>query len=305
MAEPLQQGLAKVTNRVSRFPRTENGDTSRSKRHLDELETVVRGTKQSVQRLQKRQATPEVFTPFSKEVASPWRDYQKSFKLNQAGNCLVVHAKNATFEEGILKEIRSYGKEKMSNVISYSHKNLVKLRRAFYDDEAIFLLYEMMDVTLAQIFNSPLGRLQLYEVAAFSQEILRGIEYIHNCLKISHGDITSESILLSVSGAIKIANLGASMLQKSGSSVLQEDLKSMGKIIIECLEPATFLKQESSLKSKSWESDIVDFIESTKSKSAQFLLQHDFLKLSPGPSCLKPYIRMAREVGAKEVEMVI
>lgn len=63
------------------------------------------------------------------------------------------------------------------------------------------------------------------------------------------------------------------MLQKSGSSDVQEDLKDVGKIILECLEPATFLKQESSLKSKSWEADIVDFVESTKCKSAQFLLQ--------------------------------
>jgi tRNA1(Val) A37 N6-methylase TrmN6 len=63
------------------------------------------------------------------------------------------------------------------------------------------------------------------------------------------------------------------MLQKSGSREVQEDLKDMGKIILECLEPATFLKQESSLKSKSWESDIVEFVESTKRKSAQFLLQ--------------------------------
>jgi serine/threonine protein kinase len=204
MAESSQQGVAKVTNRVSRFPRTENGDTPRIKRPLDELDTVVRGTKQSVQRLQKRQATPEVPTPFSKEVASPWQDYQKSFRLNQAGYGLVVHAKNATFAEGILKEIRGYGKEKLSNVTSYSHKNLVKLQRAFYDDGSIFVLYEMMDVTLAQIFSSPLGRLQLYEVAAFSQDILTGIDHIHNCLKITHGDLTSDSILLSVSGAIKI-----------------------------------------------------------------------------------------------------
>lgn len=204
MAESSQEGVTKVNNRVSRFPRTENGDTHRTKRALDELDTVVRGTKQSVQRLQKRQATPGVSTSFSKEVASPWQDYQKSFKLNQAGYGLVVHAKNATFAEGILKEIRGHGKEKLSSVTSYSHKNLVRLQRAFHDDGAVYFLYEMMDVTLAQIFSSPLGRLQLYEVAAFSQEILSGIEYIHNRLKIIHGNLTSDSILLSVSGAVKI-----------------------------------------------------------------------------------------------------
>jgi serine/threonine protein kinase len=204
MADSSQQGVIRGTNRVSRFPRTENSDTPRNKRPLDELNTVVRDTKQSVQRLRKRQATPDVSKPFSKEVASPWQDYQKSFKLNQAGYGLVVHAKNATFAEGVLKEIRGYGKEKLSKITSYSHKNLVKLQKAFYDDGTVFLLYEMMDVTLAQIFSSPLGRLQLYEVAAFSQEILTGIDYIHNGLEITHGDLTSDSILMSVSGAIKI-----------------------------------------------------------------------------------------------------
>ena len=69
------------------------------------------------------------------------------------------------------------------------------------------------------------------------------------------------------------ANLGTAMLQKSGFRDVQEDLKYVGKIILECLEPATFLKKESSLKSKSWESDVVGFVESTKCKSAQFLLQ--------------------------------
>lgn len=34
------------------------------------------------------------------------------------------------------------------------------------------------------------------------------------------------------------------------------------------------------------------------------LIQHDFLQLSPGPSCLKPYIRFGREVAAKEVEVL-
>jgi serine/threonine protein kinase len=204
MTEASQQGATKGTNRVSRFPRTEGGDTPRIKRPLEELDAVVRGTKQSMQRIQKRQATPDLSTPFSKETESPWQHYQKSFKLNQAGYGLVVHAKNATFAEGILKEIKCYGQEKLSSVTSYSHKNLVKLQRAFYDDGTVFLLYEMMDVSLAQIFSSPLGRLQLYEVAAFSQEILAGIDYIHNRLNVTHGDLTSNSILLSVSGSVKI-----------------------------------------------------------------------------------------------------
>lgn len=63
------------------------------------------------------------------------------------------------------------------------------------------------------------------------------------------------------------------MLQKRGSREAQEDLKDMGKIVLECLEPDTFLHKGSFLKSQSWESVVVDFVESTKCKSAQFLLQ--------------------------------
>jgi hypothetical protein len=100
----------------------------------------------------------------------------------------------------------------------------------------------------------------------------------------------------------------------------QDDIKAVGQMIIESLEPANFLRNVTSL-SEAWSSHVSDFIEATKVDSAQTLLKvsdnlilqrprditypekHDFLQLSPGSYCLKPYIRLAREVMAKDVEV--
>ncbi|KAJ5493675.1 hypothetical protein N7463_009762 [Penicillium fimorum] len=130
-----------------------------------------------------------------------------------------------------------------------------------------------MDVSLAQIFSSPLGRLQLFEVAAFTRGVLAGIEHIHKSLKITHGNLSSASVLLSVSGNIKIANLGTSMLENKGISESQRDIEAVGGIIIECLEPSTFLRKGGSLISNDWGSDILNFVESTKSQSATKILK--------------------------------
>lgn len=63
-----------------------------------------------------------------------------------------------------------------------------------------------MDVSLSQAFVTPLGRWKAYEVAAFSQELLNGLDYIHKSLGLVHRDMTAKSVLLSVEGAVKIGN---------------------------------------------------------------------------------------------------
>jgi hypothetical protein len=65
-------------------------------------------------------------------------------------------------------------------------------------------VYKVIDISLGQIFNSPLGRLQLFKVAAFTHEILTGIKHIYKTLDISYSDLNSDCILLLVTGSIKI-----------------------------------------------------------------------------------------------------
>ena len=68
------------------------------------------------------------------------------------------------------------------------------------------------------------------------------------------------------------ANIGTSMLANRDIRESQEDVKAVGQIILECLEPSTFLRKGSSL-SNAWPTHVSDFVESTKSDSAQKLLK--------------------------------
>lgn len=110
------------------------------------------------------------------------------------------------------------------------------------------------------------------------------------------------------------------MLKGINHKEAQKDVHPLGLIINECLEPCIFLIEGDALVMDDWDPSLVKFQKSTKVKTAQELLQvgplkqreitqtdssqDDFLKLSPGPRCLKPYIRLARELGTKQVELV-
>jgi serine/threonine protein kinase len=61
-----------------------------------------------------------------------------------------------------------------------------------------------MEVLLAQVFTIPLGRLRPYEVAAFCFELLHGLDYIHNTLRLVHGNVNTNNILLATNGIVKI-----------------------------------------------------------------------------------------------------
>ncbi|KAK6810694.1 hypothetical protein RU639_013498 [Aspergillus parasiticus] len=293
------------TRVVSMFPRSNTGHPSTTKRPLASGEPSEQDTKRH-QRLQKGpQAIPKnVSSLLPRDVRNPWERYQKVFKIDQAGPGYIAHAKNNTFAEMIVKEVKAPSKDWLTKLTSTSNQNVVHLQEAMYNNGCIYLFYEVMDVSLSQAFATPLGRWKAYEVAAFSQELLNGLDYIHKSLGLVHGDMTAKSVLLSVEGAVKIANIGTSMLQEFSSKTAQNDIRSIGRIIIECLEPSTFLENGDSLISDTWDPVLIRFLESTKSGSIQELLRHDFLQLSPGPFCLKPYIRLARELASKDVELV-
>lgn len=192
-------------NRLSRFPR-------QNKREL-EAEADQGGQKQQkyIKSVPVRDLKPlrRGRIPLRKEVSNPWDRYQEIFKMKQAGPGHFVHSKDDTFSEMIVKEVKVHSQTWLSRLSASSHKNIVHLREALYHNSAIYFVYEVLDVSLAQVFATPLGRLKAYEVAAFCYEILAGIEYIHNDLNVVHGDLSSEDVLLSTDGSIKIGMNGS------------------------------------------------------------------------------------------------
>jgi hypothetical protein len=61
------------------------------------------------------------------------------------------------------------------------------------------------------------------------------------------------------------------MLENRDTRDSQEDIKAIGDVVLECLDPKAFL-QRGSLSDK-WTSDIFSFVESTKVDSAAKLLK--------------------------------
>lgn len=104
-------------------------------------------------------------------------------------------------------------------------------------------------------------------------------------------------------GSVKIANIGLCMLQRISQDKAQEDIRSVGRMVIQCLEPGTSLKKGESLRLGSWDPALTKFVEHTKSKPIEVITKDDFLQLSPGPNCLKPYIRLARDTMVGTVEV--
>lgn len=68
------------------------------------------------------------------------------------------------------------------------------------------------------------------------------------------------------------ANIGTSMLENTSINESQKDLEAIGNIIIECLEPITFLRDGRSLLSD-WGSDVSDFVECTKTKPVEVIIK--------------------------------
>ncbi|EEH20211.1 serine/threonine protein kinase [Paracoccidioides brasiliensis Pb03] len=240
---------------------------------------------------------------FSAE-GNPWDQYQRSFNLPQAGHGILVHTKSVPFDERIFKQIEVKDKSFLSKLRPVSHRNIVTLHEAMYHEGRINVFYEVMDVSLAQIFRTPISALRPFEVAAFCKEILEGLDYIHSHLELVHGELSSESILLSTRPlALKIANIAAGMIKGSNSGTAQSDVESLGRIIVECLEPGTAARHGDALVLDTWDIGLREFQALTKKKTAKELLKHEFLRCSPGPSCLRRYVRVARESAPKDIEI--
>lgn len=192
---------------ISTFPRT-NQHPHSSKRILPDHEPsseTKRKHQKYIKSVPVRDLKPRGGgAPLRKEESNPWDQYQEIFKMKQAGPARFVHSKDDTFSEMIIKEKTVHSKAWLTKLSAISHKNIVPLREVLYHNSTIYFVYEVLDVSLAQVFATPLGRLEAYEVAAFCHEILEGIEHIHNSLRLVHGDINSENILLSTDGNLKI-----------------------------------------------------------------------------------------------------
>ncbi|PCG88513.1 Hypothetical protein PENO1_109810 [Penicillium occitanis (nom. inval.)] len=251
--------MANLDRRATLFPRSKPAaNRNLSKRSFTEIASHDK-------RSGKLRRLVPVRGLFKKAVEDPWKRYNRIFEYDQAGPGTLVHINNDSFEEFVVRSKAVNNKDCLEAIKECSHKNVVRLQEALYDNGNIFFIYEVMEVSLAHIFVTPLGRLKPYEVATFCADIMHGLDYLHNSLQLVHGEVNAENVLLSTNGAIKLANIGSSMLREPGQRSTQDDTWGVGKLILMCLEPGTFLKNCEDLE-EDWNSDLIAFHKLTKIK---------------------------------------
>ena len=90
---------------------------------------------------------------------------------------------------------------------SSKHKNIVEFIEAFEFNGNIYIVTELLSLSLAQLVVNRPGQIPENLISYICQEILKGLAFLHSNHRI-HRDIKSDNILLSLDGSIKIADLG-------------------------------------------------------------------------------------------------
>ncbi|KAL4947080.1 hypothetical protein BDW69DRAFT_199916 [Aspergillus filifer] len=164
------------------------------------------------------------------------------------------------------------------------HPNLVNLKEAFIATGAVFFVYEKEGLSLEEILNlSAVFRLGEIEVAFLCHEILQGLQYIHQVLETSHGSLNLSNIHIMEDGAVKIANIGESMVLRPAEQEKSQDIQAV------CRIARTLLGQNKIPEARGTVGILAsDFTNVPPTATIDELLQHSFLRISTGPWCLRP-----------------
>lgn len=147
--------------------------------------------------------------PIPSDIQKPWSQYNRIMEVDQAGPAVLAHKRNRGQKIVAIKEVKGCSKDLLRSLRTSSHENVLPVYAALFDEGSIFLVYDSMDVSqnvcLSDIIGTPRGSLDISEVATVCQSITKGLHHIHDDLKVAHGAIRGETILLHPkSGQIKI-----------------------------------------------------------------------------------------------------
>lgn len=147
--------------------------------------------------------------PVPSDIQKPWSQYNPIMDVDQAGPAVLAHKRNRGQKIVAIKEVKGCSKDLLRNLRTSSHENVLQMYAALFDEGSIFLVYDSMDVSqnvcLSDIIGTPRGSLDISEVATVCQSITKGLHHIHEDLKVAHGALRGEAILLHPkSGQIKI-----------------------------------------------------------------------------------------------------
>ncbi|KAH8695673.1 kinase-like domain-containing protein [Talaromyces proteolyticus] len=159
-----------------------------------------------------------------------------------------------------------------------SHQNLVNLMDICATEEAVYFTYERPGISLKDLNKYSRLVFDRITVATICREILHGLIYIHDVLKIGHGELNCDNVFINQDGRVQIGGIGESMLKETNKNVLSHDVQAVCDIAFDLLD----LKKHSDTLSMSF---LVadDFTKPPVDSRLEDLLKHPFLKISQGP----------------------
>ncbi|OCT52719.1 hypothetical protein CLCR_10513 [Cladophialophora carrionii] len=169
---------------------------------------------------------------------SPWQDYVRLLNICRGGQITVAYSSSRSQKLVAISEIPNCSREQLRALRPALHENIVGFTAAYFLDPSIYLVYELMPVSLIGILNTPLGPLQVEEIATVCQSVFRGIHFVHEQLGVMIGDLTAETVLVARNGVVKLANIGKVALAGS-EKTLRRDVDAAGLILVRMLEPDT------------------------------------------------------------------
>ncbi|PGH19275.1 serine/threonine protein kinase [Polytolypa hystricis UAMH7299] len=225
---------------------------------------------------------------------NPWRRYWGVWEKDQAGTGILAYENVKSFPVVFITE-REPPKLKVQllRLKEISHANIVHLKQAYLSDKSIFFVYESMQASLAQLEGTPYVSFNEADIATVCKELLQGLKHIHDDLRIAHGSLNCDNVLIAGDGTVQIANIGDSLLDGGDPDRKQRDMKDVGLIAVRLKERGTSLDNPETLTLREPENasaEVKDFIQRSSAVPSHTLLQHEFLLKSPGPWCLKPYL---------------
>lgn len=143
----------------------------------------------------------------------PWIHYKGFMKVLQAGPAILVYDKNRQRKIFAVKELRGFDKDSLKHLRPVIHPNLVRFVVGYYFKNSCFLFYDPIEVSLSDVLSSPKGNLEVHDMATICRGIIDGLVHLHSDLRICYGEVTSQNVLLSESGEVKLGMIFESRMR--------------------------------------------------------------------------------------------
>ncbi|MCJ1422777.1 hypothetical protein MMC29_000657 [Sticta canariensis] len=227
----------------------------------------------------------------------PNRSYHHLMTIEQAGPAVIGVDDTDGRKRVAIKRVRK-PEGSVHQVPPSTCDQIVNIKDMYVENDDVVFVYEQMDVSLRHMTGILQDRpLKAFQIAAICREVVSGLLYMHEELGLAHGALNCSTILLDLNGRVKIANVGDSFIEKRlfNPDSERNDVRSLGAIMMELMEPTTYILDPQSTKLKDsdkWKNSlgVEDFLAATQHKSLQELKQHDFLPQEPFGTCLASHV---------------